>query len=381
MRVLTFRAPTIQEALQLVRKNLGPEASVVSTRQVRKGMFARPMIEVQASRELVVPSRFQEAAIPISEPMRETREGFSTQANETNEATPAGRTIPEPVYAEPAFTNTAATSEVYSELIQSGVPEQLSKELLSDACRQCNDAFHNDVWLIWGQIVEVVAKRLAIASHAEHDASEQRMLAFVGPPAAGKTSMLCKIAARAYIEDRIDIGIVAVDSWRSEAGDQLLGLADSISAHVEAVSSTEQLAGALQRLRECDLVLIDTAGRSPSDANQMQSLHELLEVALPDEVHLVLDANSAPAKIQVAVDRFSRLGATRLNITKLDESVGTGQWLSCLISSHIPVQNLSHAADHTTGVIQPSPRYLASVLLGQRILNTGIIQSASQLPG
>ena len=238
-----------------------------------------------------------------------------------------------------------------------------------DASSRCDQAFQQDTWLIRGQIIETVAKRLPIASRILPSANEQRTLAFVGPAGTGKTTMLCRLASQAHFDAQLEVGIIAVDSWRSDSIDHLLGLADTIYASVEAVSSAGQLTKALQRLRECDLVMIDTSGRAPNDFSQMGHLHELLKIAQPDEIHLVMEGNSEPTFIELALERFSQLGATQIDITKLDETVGVGQWLSCLLESNtpIPVDSLTHGRELTGNMIQPSPRHWASILAGQKV--------------
>jgi len=412
MRIQTFRASSIQEALQMVRQSLGPDASVLNARQVRRGLFAKPQIEVEASRDLRVPSHFAPAmnseesleqsppneshgAGPV-QPLALTtahlpkaillaanpgwRQGLDNhpQGSETSPASaPVART--EPVSArwvtEEPFRLPRSASRVLSELLTNGVAKELAHELLRNACQQTDDAFHDDEWLIRGQIVEAVARRLSVVSADLPNLNEQRVMAFVGPTASGKTTLLGKIAAQAYFQHQLEIGIVVVDCWRTGNADQLLHLADTVSAKVEAVSSVEQLAAALQRLRECDLVMLDTTGRSANDAVQMRGLHEILQIAQPNEVHLVLESNSAPAYVRTVIERFARSGATRLSISRLDEAVGIGQWLSSILDSGIPLQYMSYGQLADQDLMQPGSRHLASILLGHKSLCSNTTQN------
>lgn len=407
MRIKTFRASSMQEALQLVRENLGPDASVLNARQIRRGIFARRQIEVEASRDLTVPSRY--AARPSTEDWlgrsldsTDLSDSASTELpasglqnqSATNPNAAAGSSHPDVndlVHAAPTTNPNRVglspssvpsllsdtdklrlpdpANNVLSELLAQGVPTELAHELLLGACGQTDHAFRDDHWLIRGQIVEAVARRLSVATPTYPGPHEQCVMAFVGPTASGKTTLLGKIAASAHFDHQMEIGIVAVDCWRNGSLDPMLQLADTISARVEAVGSVEQLATSLQRLRECDMVLIDTAGRSSAEAPSMRRLHELLQIAQPDEVHLVLEANSAPAFAKMCIDRFARLGATRLNISRMDEAIGVGQWLPCVLDGQIPVQYLSYGPAAAQDWIQPVGRHLAAILLGQKKLS------------
>jgi flagellar biosynthesis protein FlhF len=79
-----------------------------------------------------------------------------------------------------------------------------------------------------------------------------------------------------------------------------------------------------EALRECDVVLVDTAGRSPGDAGKLGELGAFLDAAVPHQVHLVLSGASSEACLRHAVTNFAAVGPTHLIYTKLDEAVSFG---------------------------------------------------------
>ncbi len=311
----TFRATTIQEALQQVRKNLGPDANVLQTREVRNGLWARRLIEVDAC---------------------------------CNESSPAKLD--------------AQREAILMQMLENRVDPQLARRLLNSAIEQCELGSRDE---IYSKLVELVAERLKTTASGTTNATEQRIVAMVGPPSSGKTSMLSKLASQAHIQDGQVIGIVSVDAWRSGSIEDLLQHADVLSADVAVVGPIDQLSPALQRLRECDLVLIDTCGASPQNTEQLQRLKQLLDIAQPDETHLVMKADTSTADSTESIAAFARIGASHLDITHLDESPCLGQWLSSLWESQIPIRYFSNSQSPTANLVSACAPEIPGMLLGQ----------------
>lgn len=390
MQIKTFRATTIHEALQLVREHLGPDAEVIRTREVRPGWLARRQIEVDAFCSEPTSSRMEPTGLSspsgiapqqLSRSIETATEWSSiqpkTNANEHKEQQELW--LDEQLHERPEslledgrlgsrqleVKYGAAAKQVFQELLDAAVEPTAAQRLIARACKQCDADFLHDVWLIRGQVLELVAERLKVASPYQWQTNQQRIVAFVGPTGTGKTSTLAKLAWRAHHEHGLDVGIVTIDTWRHGAVDQVLQYAEQLSATLEVVSHPENLAPALQRLRECDLVLMDTAGRSPYDAVHLRGLQELLQIAQPDEVHLVLGANTAAASAESIIEKFAPLLPTQLDITKLDEASGLGHWLSLLWKGAIPVHLLTHGQQISSDMTVANCRRLATAILGQ----------------
>lgn len=181
--------------------------------------------------------------------------------------------------------------------------------------------------------VERVAKLLpasgGFAPDGEHPGGWRRdgrpfTVAFVGPTGVGKTTTVAKIAAVLKLRHGARVGLVTCDTYRIAAVDQLRTYAEIIGVPLEVVLSPGQMRLAVQKLRELDVVLIDTAGRSQNDSERLGELKAIVAAAEPHETHLVLSSVASERVLQREAQAFSSVGVDKVVLTKLDEAAGLG---------------------------------------------------------
>ena len=110
---------------------------------------------------------------------------------------------------------------------------------------------------------------------------------------------------------------------------------------MEVVSTPREMREAKAKMSDLDLVLMDTAGRSPRDEVRIQELKSMLAEAAPEEVHLVLSAVGGARSLATTAQRFASVGTTALIVTKLDEATALGNLVSVTRSSGLPVSYLT----------------------------------------
>ena len=138
------------------------------------------------------------------------------------------------------------------------------------------------------------------------------------------------------------MGLITVDTYRIAAVEQLRTYADIIDLPMQVVSSPREMREALRRMDGLELVLMDTAGRSPKDEVKIRELKAFLTEAEADEVHLVLSSVANPRTLQQTAERFAPVGTTALILTKLDEASGLGNLLPVVRSGRLPLSYLTN---------------------------------------
>ena len=168
---------------------------------------------------------------------------------------------------------------------------------------------------------------LQVAPQDFSEVKAQRRIALVGPTGVGKTTTLAKIAAHYLSHFSSSIALITIDTYRIAAVEQLKVYGAIMNLPVEVVISPEQLEQALSRHGDKDLILIDTAGRSPRDTLCIEELAGFLRADLAIDKHLVLSATTRRTELFETIQRFGRLGIDNTIITKTDECATLGVML------------------------------------------------------
>lgn len=153
-------------------------------------------------------------------------------------------------------------------------------------------------------------------------------IALVGPTGAGKTTTAAKLAVRKGTFGAARVGLITIDTYRVGGMEQLATYAELAEVPFEVVYDVTEIDAAMNRLSMCDVVVVDTPGRSPAAAELTERWRSLLDAFEPDEVHLVLPATLRTdialeaARAYTAVRTSTGVvhrGITHVLLSKLDE--------------------------------------------------------------
>lgn len=225
-----------------------------------------------------------------------------------------------------------ALFEAYTSLCDGGAPHEIADELIGNARDELSSTELRDAGLVRREVRRQIQSRLRVADNApppaKQDGQRPRVLAMIGPTGVGKTTTIAKLAACYKLRHNRRVGLITSDTYRIAAVEQLRTYAEIISIPLKVVMAPGEMQAAIASLADRDVILIDTAGRSPTDAPRLDELKTGLAQARPDETHLVLAAASAPPIVERIVSAFGDLGHNRVIVTKTDEAIGMGGLLA-----------------------------------------------------
>lgn len=369
MNLYTYRARSLAEALRLVRQELGPDASVLHTREVG-GALSRWLsgrtIEVTASAEVEAPSRLPEAPAhedqdptPAPAELLDFRHQFRTGLLAAD-------------YSEPSLVEQLVEQSTQRCSTRSGLAGCLTSAGISESAR-ARWLARLDAEPITGPDVDadrakerlrqIIEADLPIRGPLRLAPAGPTVVALVGPTGVGKTTTLAKLAAHFRLREHRRVALIAGDTFRIGAVEQLRSYAEIMELPLEAVEAPRDIAAALVRLEQHDLILIDTPGRSPHDGERLLELRTLLTAAQPHETLLVASAAGGDESLSAAATAFRCLGATGLILTKLDESAQLGRLPDLLAACQLP---LCYTTDgqNVPGDLRPATAtHLAEALL------------------
>lgn len=376
MEVRTYRASTLQDALCKVREELGAHAAVLQTREAPLSRLfgwlpGMRMIEVTASADIHVPSRFPDVAVarqPDHDPPPSPIAPLEATNNEMAEQLAALQTMVAELCRRTRGAGQTdlpeACFQLYASLIDAEAPEDLARALVERTRAELTNDEAQDPDVLRSRLLTVIERDVTVAGPIDARAGHCRVVALVGPTGVGKTTTIAKLAANFRLRDKRKIGLITVDTYRVAAVEQLRTYAEIIDLPMEVVSTPREMCEAVDAMSHLDLVLIDTAGRSPQDEIKIRELRSLLLEARADEVHLVLSSVASASSLVNTAQRFSPAGVTALILTKLDEATSLGNLLPLVRASDLKLSYLTNGQNVPDDIQPANARWLAESILG-----------------
>lgn len=191
------------------------------------------------------------------------------------------------------------------------------------------------------RLMDEINNRFQVAPHAGKDSSERRIAMFVGPPGAGKTTTIVKLAVKLGLQRRIPVQLLSLDTMRVGGCEQLAEYARIIGVDFRALYSTASLDEVLRECAGKKLILIDTPGYAPAEMEEAEENAYFLSRHPEIEVQLVLPASLRASAFDKFSERFSVFGPTKLLFTHLDEVETFGPLLEHAMKTKLPVSFLT----------------------------------------
>jgi len=410
MQIKKYEVFEMTQALEAIKKEMGPDAVILSTREIRKGGFgllSRPMIEVTAAVDPPSPMRQRRGAGAgdrgsAAEPSRSI--GHSEEFDDLLEKA-AGKGIGDPAIGSvleelravkqsiedlrksslgireellgmkrrsfstvlhpplgpsPSGALHPTLAAIFMRLVSNGVDPTIASDLLQIMKRKLGA---EDLWkedFVESYLKEMI-KGIAQASVAtERPKTGGKVVALIGPTGVGKTTTVAKLAAH-HFRRKGKVTLATFDTYRVGAVEQLKIYAKIIGAPV--VVSEGRLREAVSRRQEGELILIDTAGRSHLNALQLEELNTLSRIDAPIETHLVLSANTRERDLEEIIDRFSAVPINYLLFTKTDETQSHGSLLTAIRKKGKPLSYLATGQRVPEDIEIATPKRIADLVL------------------
>jgi len=381
MQIKRFEAKDMAEALKMIKREFGPQAVILSARDITKGkgmlgLMRRPGVEVTAATDTRNGNEkpkvddfagrkwtlLKEASVGStnrsqlgSDPSRPINFG---QRGRVRRTTYTGR--------ERSHSGRNDTLiqflNLYDDLLNQGVEEDLASSLIE----RLREGVPTDEVLGYRDVkirLKDVLKDLGMADCTGGTArGKHRVVVLVGPTGVGKTTTLAKMAVAETFQNGKKIALITLNDHRIAATAQMEAYGNILKVPVAVVSNRKELKECLRRFRDKELILIDTPGISHNDIYGINELKSLLEVGDSLEIHLLVAAGTRGRDFESIFKKFGVLPVDWLLFTKIDETVEYGSMLNALNRAKLPVSYFTNGQDVPENIEKGSVERLIDLL-------------------
>jgi len=321
MSMKRYLASDMRTALRQIRSEQGPEAVILSTRQLSGGVEVCAAITAGAT-PTAAPAPAATRA-PVADPAVATLQQELRDLRRLLEQQLSALAWNDYTRREPART------QALIELTELGLCRDIAQDIVAAL------PAGTDAGTTQRPHLALLARRLQTAPMPGADGGR---IALVGPSGAGKTTTLAKLAARWALEHEPEsLVLVSVDNERIGGAEQLRLLGRLLGVAVDVVAGPAELARRLASRTHARLVLIDTPGMTTRSAVAATGV-ETLRAAVPAlEYVAVLPASAQAVVLDDCVRRLLPLNPASAILTRVDEAASLGGALAALLRANLPV--------------------------------------------
>ncbi len=385
MRVRIFTGQSVQEAMNKVKLELGREAVILHTRRFKTGgmlgLFGNERVEVMAAVDdalletpavktvvapamppvaaVMPPQQTHETVAPVSVPLTPAKTAEPEWKQELAEM----RSLLERALHESKQGADAVASAAVEKLLQADVLQPVAESLVRQdpVLYQWKGTLTEPAFT--ERLERLVEQGLGKVSGVALNGSAPHVVALLGPTGVGKTTTIAKLAAYFSLQKGMRVSLITADTYRISAVEQLKTYAEIMGLQLEIVYAPQELAKALAKCKGSQLVLLDTAGRSPKNQEQLEELQLLLSQVPQAEKHLVLSLTTCNRDALEIAKRFSVCSPDKVLFTKLDEASRCGVILNVLQQFPMKLSYVTNGQNVPDDLQIVSPAWLAKELL------------------
>jgi flagellar biosynthesis protein FlhF len=325
MKLKTYVARDPQEALAQVKKELGPEAVILSTQSrlyhpsESSRSFARRIEVTAAVDQALAVDPFADSktwsfhpeklGLPVKYLREELEEMKALLKQWLGESGPPPWLIPYP-----------DLTRLFQALTRGGVHDQLIRRWL-EKVRSLLENGKGEFRKNPGErALQLLLQEVEVVDPWKIRHQGPHRWTFLGSTGVGKTTTIAKLAIKAAFMKKIRVGLISLDNMRLGGQDHLAAYARISGLPLVTAQTRRELTECLEKMVDLDLILIDTPGRNPCDPGLPLELHELFG-ELPDlQHHLVVSATATEGNLADAIQGFQVQPLSSCIVTKVDES-------------------------------------------------------------
>ena len=376
MKLKKFIAPTLKEATEAMKEELGDSAIILHTKkneatdeegenyEVTVGIDNNPY---EINEKVIDNNKISDLATldnlkKIAEKFQSSREEKSSEnkvstdknsddlaslKNELDSVKDTLDEIADRLKSDRIPEMPKQLRDAFNLLVENEVNEGIARDLIFEVSGMMSFFENVEEAVVLNILHKKISERIITAPPVKISDSNSKIITFVGTTGVGKTTTICKIAAVCKYFNHYNVAIISVDTYRLAAIDQLKIFTEIANIPLEVAYSIDELNEMIAKHQDKQIIFIDTVGRSPKQEEHIKEIKNFIQSTSSHEVHLILSATSSLSVMKETVKQFGQVMPNRLIISKIDEAVNYGNILNIIDYTKLPLSYF------TTGQVIP----------------------------
>ncbi|WP_294343077.1 flagellar biosynthesis protein FlhF [uncultured Clostridium sp.] len=380
MKVKKYVVKNMNEAMAKIRNELGKDAIIVSQRKVRKegikGYFTPKMIEVTAAldrynkdnekkqsmdsiKALIYNKQEEQKRALISEKRIDKKDKIIENTDSANE-----NIIKEVIEMKNMIKElqsnrmeTKDENDIDSFIDSLDISKESKKRIIEEILKIDSD---NDIEEKFKISLEKIIP--------EYEDKERKIEILIGPTGVGKTTTIAKLAGRKALLEKKKVGLITIDTYRIGAVEQLKTYSEIMNIPFKVVYSIKEMDEALEELKDCDSIFIDTTGRSAKNTMQISELRAYINKIPNKLIHLVISSTIKNKDIKVILQGYGVIDFDSIIVTKLDETSNYEILIDALIDGNKPISYMTLGQSVPDDIKKVSKNFIIDLIVGDKVI-------------
>ena len=376
MIIKRYVVNNMNEAMTRIRYEMGKDAVIISQRKIRRkgiaGFFKKKVFEVTAAIEnsqdnkevdnYTAVKQLLENSIDKTKdtPKEQIKENSLGNINENKDILKEIKDMKNVVesFIDNAYNGNIEEKEEIKEIKKMLRDNDVSEDIVEKILEELNEV---------EDIKEALEKTKSIIEDMVKVSTEDLKgpVVLVGPTGVGKTTTIAKLAGRLSLVEKKKVGLITIDTYRIGAVEQLRTYADIMNIPFKVVFSIKDMEDTIEDMKNCEVILIDTTGRSSKNVMQISELRAFIEKVNSNNVHLVISSTTKDKDIDNIVEGYKILGYKSIIITKLDETTTYGSILNIANRTKKPISFMTTGQDVPDDIKVTTTKEISGLILGE----------------